>query len=951
MLAPRASSAFVCFRCELQLARRRLPAYAGRPSHANFSASARRHDGADELAALEPPTAGLRIRKQVAPIDRMRKRKGKIIHERSAHLDGLKTLGDDAKILVLREVEDDDSKPTEPVEEPEPAEPIVVPDMIATIQQERESPTPADIHDRLQSLRPETSAEPGESHFVTTAVFVKLTQDITQAFNLTQLAKYYSAAKNIQHGSYNKKLLDSLKVGSKSFVTRTEWQPGLRPIQRRLPGTDVTTRPRRAPVSKQLLVDRIMRDLWQLVPLEEIEAPGDIELSLKPWQFALLKAGDETILDKVGKERKARLEIYEPHSVLRITADKSTAEYAANDIQEALKNTEVKKLQLKPWIPCLDQDKVPEDRKLAALYTKEDFATVASLTRTSIQRMDNDNTLVIRGLGKSATAEAERTLLRLLPLKDSTLYTIDTQKLQSKATANLVPTSVDQTSLDHKHRGTKLGRYSFPRSKRSQPDSVDELVSKAPRKYDLTGTFSGSKTRVATTIKGLRQTQDQATTPAEGFSNKDNGYWVTRPEYKLSAEIGQALFPLLPETPSERPKAGLLPKQRPVFIPDTPGLMSLFTSANFQDSRVESGPAPYFQALSRTDSPSLHYDFVPSPDQGDFKPDQTFPSLHIQMRTSRTGGKAALHKLSLGFQQHIHDALIPEQVADLRFVRYGRLRFKTTHRHPHVMEWTKAVSENIASGERLTAPSLSIEIPKWTIPGQPADAKGMRHVTYLFSGVEFRQAVSGTFLNQNVTYSTTQSGKLGARGGGLSMYYLGVGPSPKVLFQDQENLESFVRKSFSLVHAVTQAAAQVQPALKMLRPRAEGSERKIRRAAEENERNANRLAEEGGKKVESKEEGAVRVVSGTPALDANAAVVETQASFDTNIKDTPAEKMQELKEVEHLDSPNPADSQIADVITPTEDEVRIVESQAVEDQSTKQDEASDGPSKASKAAM
>jgi hypothetical protein len=44
-------------------------------------------------------------------------------------------------------------------------------------------------------------------------------------------------------------------------------------------------------VSKQLLVDRILRDVWKLVPLEEVEAPGEIELSLKPWQLTLLNAG------------------------------------------------------------------------------------------------------------------------------------------------------------------------------------------------------------------------------------------------------------------------------------------------------------------------------------------------------------------------------------------------------------------------------------------------------------------------------------------------------------------------------------------------------------------------------------------------------------------------------------------------------------------------------------
>jgi hypothetical protein len=91
--------------------------------------------------------------------------------------------------------------------------------------------------------------------------------------------------------------------------------------------------------------------------------------------------------------RKAKIEIHQQHSVLRITADRTTAEYVADDIEEALQNVETKKVQLKSWIPWLDTAKVPEDQKLATLYTEEDFHMVTSLTRASIQRMDNTNTV------------------------------------------------------------------------------------------------------------------------------------------------------------------------------------------------------------------------------------------------------------------------------------------------------------------------------------------------------------------------------------------------------------------------------------------------------------------------------------------------------------------------------------------------------------------------------
>jgi hypothetical protein len=100
---------------------------------------------------------------------------------------------------------------------------------------------------------------------------------------------------------------------------------------------------------------------------------------------------NETILRKISETRKARLEIHHAHSVLRITADKTTAEYAANDIEEALQNTVTRKMQLRPWIPCLEENNSPKDRNLEKLYTQDDLDMVTSLTRTSIQKTDNAN--------------------------------------------------------------------------------------------------------------------------------------------------------------------------------------------------------------------------------------------------------------------------------------------------------------------------------------------------------------------------------------------------------------------------------------------------------------------------------------------------------------------------------------------------------------------------------
>jgi hypothetical protein len=96
------------------------------------------------------------------------------------------------------------------------------------------------------------------------------------------------------------------------------------------------------------------------------------------------------MLEKISRARRARLDIYKDHDVLRITADKSTAEYAANDIEEALQKTTSKRLNLDTWKALLVGGAVPTDRELSfdLVCSQQDFDVVSALTRTSIEKVN-----------------------------------------------------------------------------------------------------------------------------------------------------------------------------------------------------------------------------------------------------------------------------------------------------------------------------------------------------------------------------------------------------------------------------------------------------------------------------------------------------------------------------------------------------------------------------------
>ncbi|KAL6704111.1 hypothetical protein ACN47E_008774 [Coniothyrium glycines] len=819
MLAPRTSNAFICLRCEARLSRPRLSTY---PRRVNFSTTSSRRHGVEQLDTLsQGQPSKLKITREVQPLNRIRRRRGKAIRETSANLRGLKRLGEDADVLVLKEIEEKDTD--ERAATSEAAEPVQVPDILASLQQEGRKLAPEEIIQQIETLRPKHDGDPNEPHYVTQAAFKKLVRLLISGFTQVQLSTFYSNARNMKKEKLYTEIIKDLrgKTGSrKQPVKRTDWQPGTTSISKRLPGLDISSLKSVRIVSKRLLVDRILRDVWHLVLLEEIEAPGELELALLPWQVALLGAGDgETIFDQIKNERRAKLEVYKPHNVLRITADKTTAEYAATDVEEALKHTETKQFNIRSWLPLLglDRTKKMSHDDVRALIAQEDLDIVSKITRTHISWHSNQYSII--GLEANAVAEAERLMRVLVPLPDSATRSSDILAVSAAPnTSYLSPVALGDTSLEQKYRGKQYGRYVLPVTRLSELASADDAKAQGETSIHANQNDVGMVDRV---LKNLQL--EQAVNKSVG----EIGNWTLEPEQKLSAEIGQALYSF-PDNASSR--SGTFQASPAVFSPRFPGLASLLVSSSFS-------------ATARLQTPSLVYNFVPSPTQPRFRPGQILPSLSIQMRSGRNGGKATLHRLSLGVQEHTHDVLLPGKATDVRFSRYQRLRFSKAHDDENVEAWVAAVIENIDSGDRLCAPDLTLDIPRWTIGGEKPGVKGMYSIPYLFTGLQFRQSVSGRFVDTPVSYQTVQSGKLGARGGVLSAHFASNPDTSasNAELQNEDKVRGFVGRVLDMVDQITKGAANTRPVSRLVHPRKEQSARKNTRAA----RN-----EDGGKLVQ-----------------------------------------------------------------------------------------------------
>lgn len=223
----------------------------------------------------ERPIPDLRISREYM-------RKGKMIRQRKAKL-GMKRMDEDADILLINEAPEREHVEKKQAE----LEPIAVPDILSSLQQDNAPATPEDVARQLDSLRP-ARGNPDEPHYVTTADFVKLVAALTRGFTTAQLSRYFSAEKSIKQDNVFKVVKAAVKA-----TKRSEWHPTTTSIETRLPGVETIKVPKQKTKSirKATLVDKILRDVWKLQLLEELEAPGELELRLKEWELKLLQAG------------------------------------------------------------------------------------------------------------------------------------------------------------------------------------------------------------------------------------------------------------------------------------------------------------------------------------------------------------------------------------------------------------------------------------------------------------------------------------------------------------------------------------------------------------------------------------------------------------------------------------------------------------------------------------
>ncbi|OCL08393.1 hypothetical protein AOQ84DRAFT_340442 [Glonium stellatum] len=810
MLAPRASSAFVCLRCQVKLAQpQRLPSIARLGPYSSFSSAPLRTTRQDVTKRkLRGPLKPINPR----PLGNLRGRYGKQVRVGSASL-GIESLGAPAEVIILRDAERDDVTEDVPTpQETKEGKALKQEEILASLQDERMPPAQDEVNKQIESLRPQPALSPDEHIYLSQAEFQKLYSLLYDGFTLKQLSNYFASCTGVTKDNVKGEILQGLIKGSskgKRPAHQSEWRPGTSPIAKRLPGGNIgMLRKRQGPVGKYILADQILRKAWDIVLLEEIESLGELEISLKRWQLSLLTiGGTPTFLDQIGQARNAKIEIYWPHNVIRITADKSTAEYAAQDVEDYLRDTEAQRLRLEPWRPLLPEDQRSKE-SLVDLFRPKDITLAEEMSGAIIQPVSKD-TFMVRGAKKEQVEDAERCLLAMLNLYpiDNSLALSNTRKEKDKR-QSIVLSAAFKSALDYRYRDQRLGRWTHAVVR--NPSGERSTTQSTVPKEQIEASQSSTDHIEMQVIRAIqRPVVVWSLQSDEKFRRKGSEpIWSRIAETRVCAAFGHILHPM-----QDGPSAASIKSNfdirgvsktmsKTVFSSTLPGLSRLLT-------QLELPPNSLFT------EETLEYKFLPLPskeqtdDSGKIYPRLLLRFLIVEDRTLRFRG------LGIFLGEHITDAIIPDLTTDIKFKKQQMVWFRSPDADENIRTYLDTIKENFQGGGRLTAPRLlKLKVPTWTIRDpniiiqEEWEKQDFVEMNYLFAGIEHRQIMRMDFHGHSLTYTSVQAGQLGGKRGELELRYSksDTDKASSGAKGQTEVLSHFVKSAFKLADLINNSA-------------------------------------------------------------------------------------------------------------------------------------------------
>jgi hypothetical protein len=619
---------------------------------------------------------------------------------------------------------------------------------IASLQQD---PSKEEILLSIDSLRPDTN-------FLEKNELEALESKLRKAYNTKQLLMYLKEALRLSSlGTESVRVNASPVSVTDGGLRRTPWQSGKTPIARRRSRGEAVQRSETGK-NKTKVVSQILRFAWTL---EEVQSIGELEVHLQPWQLTYLfdlsvngQPMHQTIIDNPLLRRRAELQAYSPHSVMRITATRLDAEEVLGLIERHLQDFRKLKMNTAPLRPLLDRPGWPD--RFADIWDDAVRGLVGRHTLTVIEL--KKDCVTIRSTSDERLHSAKRLLLSWLELPSpGTIETFNwnvhgsEKSDEQHVNGYLLPLKENEVDLPLRFRDLQLGRLSYPIRRMAHGQDIDnDPTSESPLASDQYGTTDLTQTTgTRTLIKHLSSMPLALPFPntpvVDTFMQKPKELPIRPPFWR--AEVCRLLQPAVLDpsiirSPQSRPGLFTIP----TFPPHVTALMS-----NLLMKPAKHG------------SPALLAHFTPSPLTGTGVIDalQSLPRIVCIFSTDEEYKLTAV-TARLCTQEVL--VPFPGETVDLRFVRHTPAYLHLNTVKPDVEQFTRTLQASAANGESTLAadPEITITLPSLLMPNgiqhrthKRSKSKDTMRVKYQFDRFEFIH--SEVFLPHRQVESAVES--------------------------------------------------------------------------------------------------------------------------------------------------------------------------------------------------
>ena len=222
--------------------------------------------------------------KRLYPHGRLRGKRGREVREAAAALP-VNALGQPTEVIILRDAaieQPDETEPQPTVDSEKPSTKLNKKEILAVLAGGKEPLSPSEIDGQIEKLRPETSEDQQDGLIISRVKFEELRSALINGFTMRQLQEY----------SNRNKPPASLPAGSEMESGVAPWRHGITSIETRLsrakfwenPGLEVKTKQN----MKLKVATKLIRDIWRIGIVEDLNVIGELEIHTSQKKFALL---------------------------------------------------------------------------------------------------------------------------------------------------------------------------------------------------------------------------------------------------------------------------------------------------------------------------------------------------------------------------------------------------------------------------------------------------------------------------------------------------------------------------------------------------------------------------------------------------------------------------------------------------------------------------------------